>query len=87
MKASISVNAETNELTIKIKNVDWKAVEQGDFHKSEMIVRDLINLVGGELTADLMRRQDVDVEQLLLDGKTYYRRLPLVITKRSTENR
>jgi hypothetical protein len=74
MKASISVNAETNELTITIKEVDWKAVERGDFYKSEMIVRDLINLVGGELTADLMRGQDLEVERLELDGKTYYRK-------------
>ena len=74
MKASISVNAETNELTITIQDVDWKAVAHGDFYKSEMIVRDLINLVGGELTADLMRGQDLEVERLELDGKTYYRK-------------
>lgn len=74
MKASISVNAETNELTITIQEVDWKAVENGDFYKSETTVRDLINLVGGELTADLMRSQEVDVERLELDGKTYYRK-------------
>jgi hypothetical protein len=69
MKASISVNAETNELTITIQGVDWKAVEPGDFHKSEMVVRELTNLIGGELTADLMRSQDVDVERLEL-GRT-----------------
>ena len=74
MKASISVTAETNELTITIQDVDWKAVEHRDFYKSEMIVRDLINLVGGELTADLMRGQDLEVERLELDGKTYYRK-------------
>src|SRR5262245_32801543 len=74
MKASIRVNAETNELTITIQGVDWKTVEHGDFYKSETKVRDLINLVGGELTADLMRSQDVDVERLELDGKTYYRK-------------
>jgi len=37
-------------------------------------VRDLINLVGGELTADLMRGQDLEVERLELEGKTYYRK-------------
>ncbi len=74
MKASISVNAETNDLTITIPGADWKAIEDGDFHKSEMTVRDLINLVGGELTANLMRSRDVDVERLELDGKTYYRK-------------
>ena len=74
MKASISFNAETNELTFTIQDVDWKAVGHGDFYKSEMIVRDLINLVGGELTADLMRGQDLEVERLELDGKTYYRK-------------
>lgn len=74
MKTSISVNAETNELTIKIQGVSLKAVEAGNFYKSEMVVRDLVNLVGGELTADLMRSQEVDVERLELDGKTYYRK-------------
>ena len=74
MKASISVNAETNELTITIQDVDWKAVAHGDFYKSEMIVRDLINLLGGELTADLMRGQDLEVERLELEGKPYYRK-------------
>jgi len=74
MKASISVNAETNDLTITIPGVDWKAIEEGDFHKSEMTVRDLINLVGGELTANLMRSRDVEVERLELAGKTYYRK-------------
>jgi hypothetical protein len=37
-------------------------------------VRDVINLVVGELTADLMRSQDVDAERLELEGKTYYRK-------------
>ncbi|MBO0723927.1 MAG: ISKra4 family transposase [Blastocatellia bacterium] len=74
MKASISANAKTNEMNIKIQDVDVKAFEQGNFHARELIVRELVNLVGGELTADMMRRQDVDEEQLLLDGKTYYRK-------------
>jgi len=74
MKASISVNAETNELTIKIQGANLKALEHGNFYNREMVVRDLLNLVGGEWTADLMRSQDVDVERLELDGKTYYRK-------------
>ncbi|MGH9840372.1 MAG: hypothetical protein ACREEM_16455, partial [Blastocatellia bacterium] len=74
MKASISVNAETNELIIRIPGADWKAARHGSFYEGETTVRELVNLVGGELTAELMRSQDVDVKRLELDGKTYYRK-------------
>lgn len=76
MKASISANAETNELTITIQEADWKAVKHGSFYEGEAAVRRLLQVAGQELTADLMRCQDLDVERLELQGKTYYRKEP-----------
>ena len=74
MKASISVNAVTNELIITIQGANWEAVQEADFRHSEISVRDLLNLAGQELTADLMRRQQVEAECLEIDGQTYYRK-------------
>lgn len=74
MKASISVNAVTNELTITIEGSNWGAIQDLDFYQGEAGVRDLLKVAGQELTADLMRRQQVDAECLDFDGQTYYRK-------------
>ena len=74
MKASISVNAVTNELTIKIQGANWEAAREGDFHQSESLIRDLLNVAGRELTADLMDFQQVESECLEIEGQTYYRK-------------
>jgi hypothetical protein len=74
MKASISLNVETNELCIVVKDVDVQALEEGKFYQGEQIVRAVTNVIGGELTAALMRRQEVDVPRLELGGKMYYRK-------------
>lgn len=74
MKASISVNAVTNELTIKIQEANWETARAADFHQSESLIRDLLNVAGRELTADLMNVQQVESECLEIDGQTYYRK-------------
>lgn len=74
MKANISVNTVTNELTITIQEASWEAVQNSGFIKGEASVRDLLKVAGQELTADLMRRQQVEAECLDIDGKTYYRK-------------
>jgi len=74
MKASISVNAVTNELTITIEGSNWGTIQDLDFYQGEAGVRDLLKVAGQELTADLMRRQQVDAECLDFDGQTYYRK-------------
>ena len=74
MKASIGVNAVTNELTITIQEANWKAVQDAGFYEGEATARELLNLIGQELTADLMRCKQVDAQRLVLEGETYYRK-------------
>ena len=74
MKASISVNAVTNELTITIQGANWEAIRDAGFCESEASVRDVLKVAGQELTIDLMRRQQVEAECVDIDGQTYYRK-------------
>ena len=74
MKASIGVNAVTNELTITIQDANWEAIRDAGFCQGEASVRDVLKVAGQELTADLMQCQQVDAECLDLNGQTYYRK-------------
>lgn len=82
MNSSICINTEEVEITIKFKKDKdikvLKSLEAVNFHQKELIVRDIVNRVGGELTADMMRTQDVDMERLEINGETYYRKDPSV---------
>jgi hypothetical protein len=74
MKASINPNAMTHELTITIQGLNWQDVEQASFYEGEVQVRDLLQLIGQELTLALLRRKAVESPTLDWEGKTYYRK-------------
>src|SRR5262245_13439209 len=74
MKASISVKAVTNEITITIQEVNWEEIQRRGFYEGEAAIRELVKVIGQELTVDLMRSNLVDDELLVLNGKTYYRK-------------
>jgi hypothetical protein len=74
VKASITTNAMTNELTITIEGVNWTEIQQASFSAGEVQVRDLLKVIGQELTIQLLRRKDVDTPTLEWEGKTYYRK-------------
>ncbi len=74
MKASINTNTVTNELTITIQGLKWDAIEQASFYEGEVQVRDLLKLIGQELTVHLLRSKAVDVPTLEWEGKSYYRK-------------
>ena len=74
MKASISVNAMTTELTITIQGANWEAIQGLDFYEGEASVRDLLKVVGQELIADLMTRQQVNLERVNFNEQIYYRK-------------
>lgn len=74
MKASISVSAATNEMTITIQGINWEQAQRENFYDGEIIARELVNLIGKELTIDLMRANQVDDQFLVINGTTYYRK-------------
>ncbi len=74
MKASISTNAVTNELTITIEGLKWEDLQQASFYAGEVQVRDLLKVIGQELTVHLLRSKAVDAPTLEWEGKTYYRK-------------
>lgn len=74
MKASINTNAVTNELTITIQGLNWDDIEQASFYEGEVQVRDLLKVIGQELTVHLLRSKAVDAPTLEREGKTYYRK-------------
>ena len=74
MKASINTNAVTNELTITIEGLNWEDLQQASFYAGEVQVRDLLKVIGQELTAQLLRSKDIETPTLEREGKTYYRK-------------
>lgn len=74
MKASINTNIVTNELTITIQGLKWDEIEQASFYEGEVQVRDLLKLIGQELTLRLLRSKAVDAPTLEREGKTYDRK-------------
>jgi hypothetical protein len=67
MKASISTHATANEMTITIHHLNWADIQQAAFSEGELQVRDLLQLIGQELTRDLLRSKDLDVPSLELN--------------------
>jgi hypothetical protein len=74
VKVSITPNALTNEVTITIQGLNWADIEQASFYEGEVQVRELLKLIGQELTGHLLRSKAVDAPTLTVDGTTYYRK-------------
>ncbi len=74
MKASISANAVTNELTLTIRDVDWEKSCHASFYAGEVQVRQLLQLIGQALTVELLRSKEVTAPRLEHEGQTYYRK-------------
>ncbi len=70
MKASISTNSMTNELTITSHDRNWEDTRQASFYEGELPVRDLLKLIGQELTVQLRRSKEVATPTLALGGET-----------------
>ena len=74
MKASISANPVTNELTITIHDLTWEESQQASFYAGEVRVRDLLQVIGQALTRELLSRKDVTAPRVEYEGQTYYRK-------------
>jgi hypothetical protein len=74
VKVSITPNAVTNEVTITIQGLNWAKVEQASFYAGEVQVRDLLQLIGLELTRALLRSKAEESPTLDWQGTTYYRK-------------
>jgi hypothetical protein len=74
VKASISTNAVTHELTITIQGLNWDDLQQASFYAGEVQVRELLKVIGQEVTTQLLRGKDVDSPTLDWEGQTYYRK-------------
>jgi hypothetical protein len=74
MKASISANTVTNELTITIHDLNWEESHQTSFYAGEVRVRALLQVIGQALTVELLSSKDVTTPRLEYGGQTYYRK-------------
>jgi hypothetical protein len=74
VKANITTNAVTNELTITIEGLTWEDLQQASFYAGEVQVRELLRVIGQELTTQLLRSKDRAAPTLHWEGKTYYRK-------------
>ncbi len=74
MKASISTNSVANELTITIQGLNWEDTQQASFSEGELQVRDLLKVIGQEVTVQLLHSKEVDAPTLAVAGETYYRK-------------
>jgi hypothetical protein len=64
----------TNELTMTIHGVDWEKSQHAAFYAGEVQVRELLQLIGQELTVELLRSKEVTPARLEHGGQTYYRK-------------
>ena len=74
MKASISTNTVTNEVTSTIQGLNWEDLQQASFYESEVQVRELLKLIGQEVALTLLRSKAVETPTLEWEGTTYYRK-------------
>ena len=74
MKASINTKAGAHELTITIQGLNWEDLQQASFYEGEVRVRDLLKLIGQELTGQLLRCKAGEAPTLEWEGQTYYRK-------------
>lgn len=74
MKAIINVCAATNEVTIRLSELDWEAVERQSFYEGELTVQEVVRVTGQELTARLLRQQVVTAPQIEVAEQLYYRK-------------
>jgi insertion element IS1 protein InsB len=64
----------TNELTITIQGLKWEDIQQASFYEGEVQVRALLQLIGQELTVQLLRSKAVEAPTLAVGAETYYRK-------------
>src|SRR5262245_38255502 len=74
MKASINTNSVTNALTITIQGLNWEELQQTSFYTGEVQVRDLLKVIGQELTKQLLRSKAVTAPRVEYEDQTYYRK-------------
>jgi hypothetical protein len=70
----MSINPVANELTLTIRGVNWEEIQTTSFYEGECHVRALLQLLGQELTAHLLRSKDVSTPRLEVAGHSYYRK-------------
>jgi len=61
-------------LTITIQGLNWDEIQQASFYEGEVQVRELLKLIGRELTRQLLRSKAGDAPTLEWQGQTYYRK-------------
>jgi hypothetical protein len=64
----------TPELTITIQGLNWDEATQASFYEGEVQVRELLKLIGQELTLHLLRSKTVAAPTLEWEGQIYYRK-------------
>jgi hypothetical protein len=64
----------TNELTITIEGLNWEGLQHASFYAGEVQVRELLKVIGQELTLQLLRSKAVATPTLQRKGTTYYRK-------------
>ena len=74
MHLTISTDPKAKQLTLRLTDVDWERIEQGNFYQGEQEVQSLLNAIGRELTRQLLEckvSRDLTLEQA---GQTWYRK-------------
>jgi len=74
MKASISTTSVANELTLTSQGLNWEDTPQASCYEGAVQGRDLLKVIGQELTVHLRRSQEVAAPTLAVAGETYYRK-------------
>ena len=74
VKASISTKVVTNELTLTLEGLNWEDLQQASFYVGEVEGRELLKVIGQEMTAQLRRSKDGAPPTLQWEGQTYYRK-------------
>ena len=74
MKVTINADREAKQLTITLTDLDWEAIQQGDFYQGKQCIRHVVSAVGQELTRQLLESKVTSAPTLCHAGQVWYRK-------------
>ena len=74
MKVTINANREAKQLTITLTDLDWEALQQGNFYQGEQQIQHVVTAVGQELTRQLLESKVTSEPTLCHAGQVWYRK-------------
>lgn len=74
MKVTLTADREAKQLTLTLTDMDWEAIQQGDFYQGEQQIQQVVAAVGQELTRQLLESKVTSDSTRCHAGQRWYRK-------------